>query len=129
MIVLDASAAIELLLNTAGGKKVAERLASPNLTLHAPHLIDLEVTQVLRRLVRQGKVTPKRGKLALDHLTALDLERYPHDVLLPQIWALKDRASAYDAAYIVLAELLDAVLLTFDQAMSELSSRAELVGR
>jgi predicted nucleic acid-binding protein len=127
LIVLDASAAIELLLNTANGKKIAHRIAAPQLTVHAPHLIDLEVTQVLRRLVRQGDITPHRGRQATDHLMALDLERYPHDILLPRIWDLRDRASAYDAAYIVLAEMLDAVLLTFDQAMSELSPRAELI--
>jgi predicted nucleic acid-binding protein len=127
LIVLDASAAIELLLNTKVGQKVARRISNPDLTLHAPHLIDLEVAQVLRRLTRAGALTAARGAQALEHLSALDIERYPHDILLTGVWTLRDRATAYDAAYLVLADLLDGVILTTDKKLAAVSARAEVV--
>jgi predicted nucleic acid-binding protein len=65
MIVLDASAAIELLLDPESGRTVASRIANPELGLHAPHLIDIEVAQVLRRHVQQGEVDPQSAKAAL----------------------------------------------------------------
>ena len=128
MIVLDASSLIELLLNTRNGKRVAERISSAEVTLNAPHLIDLEVTQVIRRLVRKGAIGVARGKQAVDHLLSLDLERYPHDILLPGIWTRRDRITAYDAAYIVLADLLDAPLLTLDTKLAQVSERCEIIG-
>ena len=86
MIVLDASAALELLLVTDKGSRVAERIAPPEETLHAAHLIDLEVTQVLRRWVARRQLDEVRAVQALDDLRDLDLNRYPHDVLLDRIW-------------------------------------------
>ena len=65
MIVVDASAAIELLLNTAAGIRISARLLSSGETLHAPHLIDLEVAQVLRRYARSGELNVGRGAQAL----------------------------------------------------------------
>ena len=114
---LFASALLDLLLVTEKGQSVAERISSPQETLHAPHLIDLEVAQVLRRYVAHGRLDEERAKQALDDLRDLDLNRYPHDVLLSRIWELRNHASAYDAAYLALAEALDAPLLTSDAGM------------
>ncbi len=120
MIVLDASALLELLLVTDTGRRVAERIRAPQETLHAPHLIDLEVAQVLRRYVLRRQIDEARASEALGDLRDLDLNRYPHDLLLERIWALRHNASAYDAAYIALAEALGAPLLTSDARMAEL---------
>lgn len=114
MIVLDASAILELLLGTEAGHRVADRIADPAQGLHAPHLIDVEVLQALRRYVRSGELDSDSGLCAVRDLGDLDLERHPHEPLLVRMWALRDNMTAYDAAYIALAEALDAVLLTCD---------------
>ena len=114
MIVLDASAAIDWLLQTAAGKRIDRRIYSRNVALHAPHLIDLEVAQVLRRLVSQHVVLAHRADEALQDLQDLRITRYPHDVFLPRIWQLRNNFSAYDAAYLALAEELGAALVTRD---------------
>ncbi len=120
MIVLDASALLELLLVTDKGRAIATRIAHPAETLHAPHLVDLEVAQVLRRFVARGLLDEGRSRQALDELRDLDLNRYPHDVLLDRIWELRHNASAYDAAYLALAEALGAPLLTSDARLATL---------
>ena len=114
MIVLDASAAIDWLLQTSAGQRIEKRIYSHNESLHTPHLLDLEVTQVLRRLVREGAITAYRADEAIRDLLDLRITRYPHFVLLPRIWRLRHNFSAYDAAYIVLAEQLGAALITRD---------------
>lgn len=114
MIVLDASAAIEWLLRTDVGERVEARLFDRRDTLHAPHLIDVEIAQVLRRYVTAGWMPAARARQVLDDLAALALTRYPHDVLLDRIWALRDNLTAYDAAYVALAEALAATLVTCD---------------
>jgi predicted nucleic acid-binding protein len=85
VIVVDASAILEVLLGAAHGAWVAERLFAPGETLHAPHLFDLEVAQVLRRYARAGELNSARGLEALEDLADLPLTRYPHDLLLPRI--------------------------------------------
>ena len=130
MIVLDASAVLELLLASAAGVRVARRIASPVETLHAPHVIDLEVAQVLRRYVRTRQVTDARAADALTDLKALDVVRYPHEFLLERIWELRRNATAYDAAYLALAELLPATLLTADARLARVAgirTRVEMV--
>lgn len=114
MIVLDASAAIEWLLQSPVGVKIEHRIFPPSESLHAPHLLDVEVAQVLRRHVRDKAITAQRGQEALEDLGDLPLSRYPHDFLIPRIWELRATLTAYDAAYVALAELLDAPLLTCD---------------
>ena len=124
MIVLDASAAVDWLLQTPAGQRIEKRIYSRNDTLHAPHLIDLEVAQVLRRLARQGVVSAKRADEAVHDLSDLRVTRYPHFVFLPRIWKLRTNFSAYDAAYIVLAEKLGAALITRDARLASASGHA-----
>ena len=118
MIVLDASAAVDWLLQTSAGRSIEKRIYSRNETLHAPHLLDLEVTQVLRRLAMQGVVSAHRADEAIRDLLDLRVTRYPHLVLLTRIWQLRHNFSAYDAAYIVLAEKLGAALVTKDARLA-----------
>jgi predicted nucleic acid-binding protein len=118
VIVLDASAAIEWLLQSPTGIKIDKRIFSRSESLHAPHLLDIEVTQVLRRYVREKMITTQRGQEALEDLAGLPLDRYPHDFLLPRVWDLRATLTAYDAVYVALAELLDAPLLTCDRKIA-----------
>ena len=131
MIVLDASAAIELLLGTASGRLIAKRIADPELALHAPHLVDVEVTQVLRRYVQEGEIDPSTAKAALDDFRALDIERHAHEPLLDRVWSLRNNITAYDAVYVALAEALDGILLTCDAKLARvpgIGKRVELIG-
>ena len=130
MIVLDASALVELLLNTAAGRTIATRIADPALSLHVPHLADIEVTQALRRYVNDGDLEAADAAIALADLRALDLERHAHEPLLDRVWALRHHLSAYDAVYVALAEALDTVLLTCDGRLARAPGtrpRVELV--
>ena len=121
MIVLDASAAIEWLLRTPAGIQIDRRIFSPSSTLHAPYLIDVEVAQVLRRYVRDKALHAQRGREALEDFGDLPLNRYPHDFLIPRVWELRATLTAYDALYVALAEVLDAVLLTCDRRVASAS--------
>jgi predicted nucleic acid-binding protein len=127
MIVLDASAAIDWLLQTSAGQHIENRIYSHSESLHAPHLLDLEVTQVLRRLAFQAVISAHRADEAVRDLLDLRITRYPHDVLLPRIWQHRHNFSAYDAAYIVLAEKLKATLVTRDGRLASASSHAARV--
>ena len=117
MIVVDASAVIEWVLQTPKGAQVEVRIfrkSGESPRLHAPHLLDVEVAQVLRRHVTKGFVSEARGQTALDDFLQIPLLRYPHDVLLPRVWELRKNLTAYDAVYVALAEALDMPLLTCD---------------
>ena len=127
MIVLDASAAVDWLLQTSAGQRIEKRIYAHNESLHAPHLLDLEVTQVLRRLVREGAVSAQRAEAAVRDLQDLRITRYPHFLLLPEIWRRRNNISAYDAAYVVLAENLGAVLVTRDGRLASASGHAAIV--
>lgn len=118
MIVVDASAVLEVLLQTPAASRVSRRMFDSRETLHAPHLLDVEVAQVLRRYARSGAISPDRGAEALTDLADLPINRYPHFILLPRIWQLRHNLTAYDAAYLALAEALDAPLLTRDRALA-----------
>ena len=118
MIVVDASALLEVLLRTPAAKAVEQRLFDTGRTLHAPHLLDVEIAQVIRRYEASGEIDAERGRIALADLTDLPLRRYPHDFLLPRVWELRNNLTAYDAVYIALAEALDAPLLTRDQRLA-----------
>jgi predicted nucleic acid-binding protein len=118
VIVLDASAVLELLLGTTGGAIVERRIDNPNETLHVPHLLDVEVAQVIRRYERKRTITAARGRQALEDLADLDATRYAHDLLLARVWSLRHNFSAYDAVYVALAEALAAPLLTCDARLA-----------
>ena len=121
MIVLDASALLETLLRTEAGLSIRRRLFAPDETLHAPHLIDVEVSQVIRRFVARNEISPQDGRDFLEIVADLPLQRYPHTILLPRMWELRENLSAYDACYIALAEALDAPLLTHDGRLARSS--------
>lgn len=130
MIVLDASVILEVLLRMPAGVALEERLFEPEESLHVPHLVDVEVAQVLRRYALAGEVEAGRCRAALDDLASLPLTRYPHDFLMSRVWDLRGNLSAYDAVYVALAEALDAPLLTRDRRLANapgLGARVEVV--
>jgi predicted nucleic acid-binding protein len=118
MIVVDASALLEVLLHTPAAERVGDRLFVADETLHAPHVLDLEIAQVLRRYARAREIDAARGAQALEDLALLPLHRYAHDMFLARIWELRQNLTAYDAAYVALAEGLDAPLVTRDAALA-----------
>lgn len=131
MIVLDASALVELLLDTTAGRRVGILIEDPSLGLHVPHLADVEVTSALRRIVRDGGLDSEEAEAALDDLRALDLQRHSHEPLLDRVWTLRENLSTYDAVYIALAEALDATLITCDAKLARAErngGRVKLIG-
>ena len=129
-MVLDASVVLEVILRTPESDAIADRILSSRERLHAPHLLDLEVAQVLRRYVAHNEVTEPRGREALDVLSVFPLTRYSHEPLLNRIWALRERLTAYDAAYVALAEALGDTLLTRDRRLARttgIRTRIEVV--
>ena len=118
MIVIDASALLEVLLCTPSAARVGDRIFRPGESLSAPHLIDVEIAQVLRRYVSSGGVNEERALEALEDLSDMPLDRYPHYPFLERIWQLRENVTAYDAAYIALAEALDVTLVTRDRSLA-----------
>ncbi len=119
MIVIDASAEVAVLLNVGPGVEgIRDRIARPGETLHVPHLFEIEVLHALRRPSLLGTVSPERARLALSRLRDTQLVRYPHTPLMERIWELKDNLTAYDAAYVALAEALGAPLITLDARLA-----------
>jgi predicted nucleic acid-binding protein len=127
MIVLDASAAIDWLLQTPAGLRIEQRIYARQDTLHSVHLLDLEFVQVLRRLVREGTLTPRRAVEAIEDMAALRIARYPPVLLLQRIWRLRQNLTAYDAAYVALAEELQAPLITRDRRIAAAPGHAAAV--
>lgn len=120
MIVVDASAAIELLMRGPLASRIGVRLFAASESLHAPYLIDVEVAQVLRRFARKADIGVVRASQAIDDLAAMPLTRYPHLPLLPRVWRLRENVSAYDACYLALAEALKAPLITCDPSLASI---------
>ncbi len=127
VLVLDASTLLEFLLNTEAAPRVAERIFDARETLHVPHLLDLEIAQVLRRYERAGALSAARANNAFADLSDIPVTRYPHDFLLPRIWSLRRNVTAYDGAYLALAELLGATLVTRDAALASIKGHTARV--
>jgi len=121
MIVLDASAAVEWLLHSSAGWLIEKRIYAGGESLHAPHLLDLEIAQTFRRLIRENAISEERAEQALADLLVLRILRHSHFSLLPRIWELHHNVSAHDAAYVALAEALGAALLTRDGRLAAAS--------
>lgn len=113
MIVIDASAFVDALAEMPA---VVERINGED--LHAPHVIDLEVASALRRLAAAGRIDGAGGSRLLTVLRDADLHRHSHGELLGAIWGLRHNLSTYDAAYVALATVLDAPLVTTDRKLA-----------
>jgi predicted nucleic acid-binding protein len=130
VIVIDASALAEVLLRGPAAEAVERRIHDISETLHAPHLIDMEVAHVVRRYAARGDIADELGRAALGDLFDFPLRRYSHLSLLSRIWELRHNLSAYDAAYVALAEALGAPLVTLDRRLAGASghrARIELL--
>lgn len=117
MIVVDASV-LAVALGDDGADGEVARAAVAGRTLTAPELLDLEVLSVWRRHVAAGLLTPGRAGLAIADLRAIPIRRASHRPLMDRCWELRQTVTAYDAAYIALAEALAVPLLTADARLS-----------
>ena len=97
-----------------GAERIRMKAESPGESLHVPHVMDLEVLHALRRHTLLGTLSRERGAEALEDLKNIAFVRYPHATFVDRIWSLKNNLTAYDAAYVALAEALDATLVTMD---------------
>jgi predicted nucleic acid-binding protein len=122
LIVLDASAVISILLDSGPhAEPIRGRIESPGESVHVPHLLDVEVHNVLRRQTLRGILARERGATALQDLENIKMTRYPHVPLLGRLWELRENVTAYDAAYVALAEALGAPLITRDARLARAS--------
>jgi predicted nucleic acid-binding protein len=124
VIVIDASALLEVLLRGPRADAVPRHLFGGGIGLAAPHLIDLEVAQVLRRIAARGALSAQRASQVFDDLAAMPITRYDPLPLLPRVWALREILTAYDAAYLSLAEAIGAPLVTCDAALRATPGRS-----
>lgn len=106
-----------MVLATKRAERLGTRVLESGERLHAPHLIDLEIAQALRRLVQLKEITAERAQQALDDFDSFAIERHSHRDLLLRIWQLRESMTAYDGAYVALAEALGAPLLTCDSKL------------
>lgn len=118
MIVIDASAMVELLMGTELGRRLDEVVLGADMS-HAPHLLDIEVMQVLRRYVLAGQVSAARAREAMLDLANFPIERHAHAALIERVFELRANLTAYDATYLALAEALDSTLVTCDKALAK----------
>jgi predicted nucleic acid-binding protein len=127
VIVIDASALLEILLRTQRADALMARALDASERLHAPQLLDIEVTQVLRRLVQRKELPLVRAEQAFDDLSNLVIERHEHQWLVQRIWQLRDSLTAYDGCYVALAEALGAPLLTCDAKLAGASGHQAVI--
>ena len=126
MIVLDASAAVDLIAADAPSAGLVDRVLAAG-ELHAPHLIDVEIAQALRRLAAAGALSGDRATDALRDAALLPVRRYPHLALVERAWELRHSLGVYDGVYVALAELLEAPLVTCDGRLARASGHAAVV--
>lgn len=120
MIVLDASAVVAGRVGPgSGAERIRGKVESPGESLHVPHVMDLEVLHALRRQTLLGTLSRERGAEAIEDLKNIAFVRYPHASLVDRVWELKENLTAYDAAYVALAEALDAPLVTMDARLAQ----------
>ena len=116
MLVVDTSAIVGRLAADPPPETLAQRLNGQS--LHAPHLIDVEFLHALRRLVATGRMPAARAAVIRADFAGLTIVRYPHSLLLDRMWELRDNLTAYDAAFVALAEALDVPLVTTDARLA-----------
>jgi predicted nucleic acid-binding protein len=117
LIVVDASVIAPALADDdEDGERARSRLQGERLT--APEVLDLEVVSVIRKAFASGALSRRRAGLALADLIDLDLERISHRPMLARIWELHENLTPYDAAYVALAETIDATLVTADRRLA-----------
>ena len=121
MIVVDASIVVEVLLRSDMGVALENLVVEGDDQLHAPHMLDVEVAHALRRCALHGEIDERRGRAWLGNLAAMSIERHGHQPLLERMWQLRHNLTAYDAAYLALAESLDAPLLTRDAGLASVA--------
>ena len=111
---------------TPTGFAIEQRMFGSGEPVAAPQLLDVEVLHVIRRSNRTNQLTAARAEQALDDLGALAIARYGHEILRPAIWRLRNSLTAYDAAYVALAELLDAQIVTCDARLARSRGHAAI---
>lgn len=114
MIVLDASAAIDYLIDGGERGEWARAAIRRERSLVAPHVIDVEVVSGLRQLLARAEVSRRQAEIGLSDFAGLKLARYPVTILLDRIWRLRTVLTPYDAAYVALGEALGSPLVTTD---------------
>lgn len=116
MLVVDTSAVLAALAERTPDPALARRLGEDG-DLHAPHLIDIEILQALRGLVRGGKLSEDRAHDVRTDVAELAIVRYGHEPLADRVWALRHNLTAYDAVFVALSEALDVPLVTCDSRL------------
>ncbi len=122
MIVVDASVIVHLILPSVTNSYIRERVFDSGKSLHAPQLLDIEIIQVLGRYQRRAELTKPLLQRAFEDFQGLSISRHAHAVLVDRIWQLRNALTAYDAAYLALAEALNATLLTCDSGLARIAS-------
>lgn len=118
MIVIDASVALEFFVQGPARAAIQARLSLSKNAIHAPHLIDVEFAQSLRRWLLLRNISEQRAGAAMTDWQLFRVTRHHHGPLLSRIWELRSNYTAYDAAYIALAESMGAPLITRDRKLA-----------
>jgi len=124
MVVVDASALVDLLLARSAAEALADLVFGAGEVIAAPHLIDPEVLQTLRRLLRVGTIDADQADAALELFSYIVIERHPHHIFRKRVWLLRNNLTAYDATYVALAEALDVPLITSDARLARSSGHS-----